>query len=319
MRPPRVCAKRISIGLALLASFVCLPAWADNPFATHRNEVSVEYGRIDGPGAQADAFSRNVQTIDEGDRRALRIALGASGGFSFALGFSREKLQYSSPLRPGCQPDAWFFFRFLACQPVILPRAGVTRDKAETLSVDLRYHRELTSRLHIDTHLGYGRLSWQTRNDVEAIAVGRCLSIDSRFDLAPLDRLRNTLVIPECVPTAGSNVKSGLHGGINLSYRIAGPVWLAGGYTLQRYAYVPYRHLAYNRFREANGGCDNPETCVRAGWYLANISGSHPRTSDFFTAGVGSQLGKQFYGTLSYEFGGSRDWKALSSHVSWRF
>ncbi|MBX3725609.1 MAG: hypothetical protein KF823_06790 [Xanthomonadales bacterium] len=177
----------------------------------------------------------------------------------------------------------------------------------------------MAERFHLDAHLGYGRLAWQTHDDVEAIAVGRCLAIDSTFVMAPLDRLRATRRIPECQTSAGSNVKSGLHGGLQLSYRLAGPVWMAGGYTLQRYAYLPYRHLAYNRFREANGGCLFPQNCSGFGWDRTRIRPDYPSSADFFTAAVGSRLGRHFHGALTYEFGGSRDWDVLGARLGWWF
>lgn len=308
------------LSLACLAAFVTSSlAQAENPFATERSQVTVEYGAVDGPGGPDDPFSRNVQTLEDGERRALRIALAMGGGFSLALGLNRDRLRYSSPLRPGCMPDARFFFRGIGCQPEIPPRSGQTLDKAETFSVDVRFHRQLTDRFHLDAQLGYGRLSWQTRDDVEAIAVGRCLAIDPAFDMAPLDRLRLTRRIPECRTSDGSNLKSGLHGNLQLSYRLAGPVWLAGGYTVQRYAWLPYRHLAYNRFRDANAGCTEADTCSSFGWFTANIRPDHPSSAEFFTAAVGSRLGQHLHASLSYELGGSRNWEVLGARLGWWF
>ncbi len=304
----------------LSASVISGEAQAENPFATRHSQVTVGYGALDGPGGPDDPFSRNVQTLDDGERRALKVAVSLGAGFSLALGLDRERLRYASPLEPGCQPDARFFFAGIACQLQVRPRGpGQTTDKAETFSVDVRFHRPISDRFHLDAELGYGRLAWQTRDDVEAIAVGRCLAIDPTFDMAPLDRLRATRRIPECRTSAGSNLKSGPHGSLQLSYRLAGPVWLAGGYTVQRYAWLPYRHLAYNRFREANGGCLDPQNCFAFGWYRTRIRPDHPSSTDFFTAAVGSRLGRHFHAALSYEFGGSRDWDVLGARLGWWF
>lgn len=308
------------LSLACLATLVISgQAKAENPFASDRSQVATGYARIDGPGGPASQFDRNVRTLDRGDRRSLQFALAASQGFSFALGFSKEDLVYSSPLAPGiCQPDARYFFRFQACQLIAVPRQGVVRDKTETVTLDLRYHRSLSTRFHVDAHLGYGRLAWRTRDDVEAIAVGGCLAIDPTAGLAPLDRLNNTVRIPECETTATANVKAGLRGGLQLSYRLAGPVWLAAGYELQRYTWLPYRHLAYNRFRDANGGCTGQGGCDRPEWF-GNIAGRYPEQRDHFSAALGTSLGRHFHAALSYEFGGSRDWDVLGARLGWWF
>lgn len=303
----------------LMAVAAASPSGAENPFASDRSQVAAGYARIDGPGGPASQFDRNVRTLDRGHRRSLEFALGARDGLSFALGFSREDLVYSSPLAPGnCQPDAGFFFRFQACQLIPVPRQGVVRDKAETVTMDLRYHRAVSTRFHVDAHLGYGRLDWTTRDDVEAIAIGGCLAIDPTAGLAPLHRLRITVRIPECETTATANVKAGLRGGLRLSYRLAGPVWLATGYELQRYAWLPYRHLAYNRFRDANGGCTGQGGCGRLEWF-GNIAGRHPEQRDHFSAALGTALGTHFHASLSYEFGGSRDWDVLGARLGWWF
>lgn len=274
-----------------------------------RFEVELVRGVIwaDGEDLLLGPTDDRVQEISSGNRWELRGRWKINDRWFLSASLEDARLKYENVLDPFCPVTATYFVGLIFCQGTVVPRpAGQLEDRYSHTQARLGYRLPVAGGLSAVAELGVGRASWQSRSDVEAAALVRCLEYQSGFVI--------TVRVPNCREVDAEATESGLVSKLGLELEV-GRATFGVGWDYQGFRHEVYRNEAILRFVEEN--CRRNPDCQADGLRLSNLSDED--SWDWYSARFAYQVTPSVGIVLDVETGGSRGWNVANMGLRFSF
>jgi hypothetical protein len=273
-----------------------------------RFDVEINHGWIDGPGIRIPPSEFRIPAIDSGRRSALSSRWHIDEHWYVLGNYERMRLSYENPLDLVCP---WVVsglnivpFPYL-CPLGGLPRDGLIKDKVHHGRLGIGWTPHIAEKLQGLIELGYGRMQWDSDEDVEASAAARCQTLSPEFFSEGYDA--PLVDIPGCTPVASNATADGLTAKLGLIFDLPAGFAVSAAWNYQGYRHKIYRNDVLPRYNDANvelcdGQCSTPAVLLRQPsgawhWYQARVSYDFSERWGLF---------------VDAEGGGNRDWDIYS-------
>jgi len=248
--------------------------------------------------------------ITDGTLTTLSVKWQPSERWYLVGDLSRGRFSYNDPRNPSCPATTGLFIRpFFFCTAAGGQGPGEVEDRLRGGGVRVGHKRVVGDRYELFGELGLVRWEWSPVEDLEALALTRCLRFDSEsdFDSAVLN--------PDCATVADEASATGFAIRLGGQRQFHRRVRFRVEYALDSKQYQIFRNDAIPRFVAEN--CPDSFNCQTRELQL--VDDRRRGTSSWFAAEMQIGLTSALAITLTGEAGGTRDWTGYGVGVRWTF